>query len=255
MRSRLERRRMSEVHLSRLVLDPRNRDVRRDLANCHALHQTLLRALPTASNGDARAEFGLLYRPEVDPRTGVVTVLVQSVPAPDWTRLPAPREGRSYLLAGADAERNPDCKRVGDVYSAIEAGQALSFRLRANPTKRLGERRHEPGRDRLAGKRVALLREEEQRDWLSRKALEAGFALVDVRVRPDRAFGAEQTGWRPMAAGDGDERRARLTFGAAVFDGVLRVTDAARFRAALAAGIGPGKAYGFGLLSVAPVRG
>jgi CRISPR system Cascade subunit CasE len=34
---------------------------------------------------------------------------------------------------------------------------------------------------------------------------------------------------------------------------LLEITDAERFRAALAAGIGPAKAYGFGLLSVAPV--
>jgi CRISPR system Cascade subunit CasE len=37
-----------------------------------------------------------------------------------------------------------------------------------------------------------------------------------------------------------------------VFEGRLRVTDAEAFRRALAAGIGSGKAFGFGLLSVAP---
>lgn len=241
---------MTELYLSRLVLDPRNRDVRRDLANCHALHQTLLRAFPAAPDRDARVEFGVLYRPEVDPRTGVVTVLVQSVPRPEWTRLPAPRDGRSYVLGP-----NPECKPVGDLYARIAEGQGLVFRLRANPTKRLGERRREPTQDRLAGKRVALLREEEQLEWMARKATEAGFALSEARVRPDRGLGAKQTGWRHVSTGGGDDRRARLTFGAVVFEGVLRVTDAERFRAALATGIGSGKAYGFGLLSVAPVRG
>lgn len=38
------------------------------------------------------------------------------------------------------------------------------------------------------------------------------------------------------------------------FDGVLTVTDPDTFRQTVAAGIGPAKAFGFGLLSVAPVR-
>ena len=37
------------------------------------------------------------------------------------------------------------------------------------------------------------------------------------------------------------------------FDGILEVTDPAAFAATIAAGIGPAKAFGFGLLSVAPV--
>jgi len=45
-----------------------------------------------------------------------------------------------------------------------------------------------------------------------------------------------------------------MTFGAATFEGILEVTDAEKFRQSLKQGIGTGKAYGFGLLSVAPVR-
>ena len=45
--------------------------------------------------------------------------------------------------------------------------------------------------------------------------------------------------------------RQRLTFGDVLFEGRLRVTDAALFRQTLEHGIGSGKAYGFGLLSVA----
>jgi len=39
----------------------------------------------------------------------------------------------------------------------------------------------------------------------------------------------------------------------AVLDGLLRIVDADAFRAAVIAGIGPGQAFGFGLLSFAPV--
>jgi CRISPR system Cascade subunit CasE len=47
---------------------------------------------------------------------------------------------------------------------------------------------------------------------------------------------------------------ATITLAGARFDGLLQVVDPTLFRAALATGIGPAKAYGFGLLSIAPLR-
>ena len=49
--------------------------------------------------------------------------------------------------------------------------------------------------------------------------------------------------------------RRSLTFTAVTFEGLLRVTDIQAFREALKCGIGSGKAYGFGLLSIAPAGG
>jgi CRISPR system Cascade subunit CasE len=43
-----------------------------------------------------------------------------------------------------------------------------------------------------------------------------------------------------------------MSFGNVLFDGRLQVTDAEVFRRTLTQGIGSGKAFGFGLLSVAP---
>ena len=47
----------------------------------------------------------------------------------------------------------------------------------------------------------------------------------------------------------GPDRR-RVTLGCCEYEGVLEVTDADLFRAALTEGIGRGKAYGLGLLTV-----
>ncbi len=50
---------MSTLYLSRLTLDPRRRDVQRDLANCYAMHQRLLSAFPdNAATHQARERFG-----------------------------------------------------------------------------------------------------------------------------------------------------------------------------------------------------
>jgi CRISPR system Cascade subunit CasE len=220
--------------------------VRRDLADCRALHQRVMTAFPDLGGEEARARLGALYRPEVDARTGVVTLVVQSRVQPDWGRLP----GGGYLLAGGEVE-NPACKTIDRHYAGLSEGATLAFRLRANPTKKI-ETKSGPGGERRNGRRVELWREDEQLAWLERKGRDGGFAVLAAQVRVDRAFGAKQVG----RVGDGGTgREARLTFGAVVYDGVLRVTDAEVFRETLEHGIGSAKAYGFGLLSVAPVRG
>lgn len=234
------------MYLTQLILNPRSRAVWRDLADVHAMHRTVMSGFPNlAADGDARGRLGVLYRLESHPRTGEPTVLVQSAIAPNWAQLP-----QGYLLERAGMP-NPDCKEVGAIFARLRPGTPLTFRLRANPTKRVSA--HAAGvRPEQVGKRVELRGEVEQLAWLARKGAQHGFivlsvraasgaaAIPDVRIRP----GGKVVGRRPAGA--------PMTFAAVTFEGRLRVTDADRFRAALAAGIGPGKAYGFGLLSIAP---
>lgn len=127
----------------------------------------------------------------------------------------------------------------------------LIFRLRANPTKRIGANNTEQG-ERWRGKRIELRREEDQLAWLARKGETGGFRLVGVEVYPElpdtRVSNQEKArGRRP---GPGDDTMP-LRFGAALFEGRLEVIDRAAFLATLRAGIGSGKSFGFGLLSIA----
>ncbi len=229
----------SALYLSRLHLAVRNRSVQADLADCHAMHRQLLLAFPNLGGlPDARDHFGVLYRVEV--ASNHVDLLIQSSTAPDWSRLPD-----GYL-------RDPDIaiKRVDPLYAVITEGQRLLFRLRANPTKRISDRNTAQD-ERWRGRRVELRREEDQLSWLHRKAQQSGFALLAVRT---------QIGHDPIAdvraTGTADRvisRSHRLTFASATFEGRLRVIDPDAFRQALWQGIGSGKAFGFGLLSVAPI--
>lgn len=235
--------------LSRLILDTRHRRVRRDLGDSYQLHRTVLAAFPQGPVGaSARKHFDVLYRVEPFGETpALVRLLVQSSAAPDWAALPA-----EALGPVADARGNPAVRRVDEEYGRIAAGARLVFRLRANVTRRLSDRT--PGReDRLVGKRVALLREAEQLEWLERKGAQHGFRLLATELNPDLAAvqasaQATERGRRPGRDGAG---AMALCFGAVLFNGRLEVTDADLFRAALASGIGSGKAFGFGLLSVA----
>ncbi|MCG3144753.1 MAG: CRISPR-associated endoribonuclease Cse3 [Gammaproteobacteria bacterium] len=236
------------MYLSRLALNPRSRAVRNDLSDCRNLHRTILSAFPQANKaqGGARAEFGVLFRADTDPRSGRITLLVQSNAEPDWSRLP-----NDYLLDDFGELDNPAVKRIDEKYGALGEGARLRFRLRANPTKRLPlliENR--AGQER--GKRVEIFGEEEQLDWLRRKGEQHGFRLLAARVNPNVVNAranpeGKVIGWR-------ERSQPPMKFGSALFEGELEITDAEVFKRTLAEGIGSGKAYGFGLLSVASAR-
>ncbi len=223
------------MYLSRLRLSRRSRANLNDLADCHQFHRTLMSAFPDiqGGNGSPRARFGLLYRVEED--ASGVRLLVQSDTKPDWSTL------------GADRVLDPpECKDVELLYGVLTAGQTLHFRLRANPTRKINTK-SKPDGSRSNGQRVELRSEEEWLAWLERKASQHGFRLQSVSAA------ADVPNIRTMKLGKfGGERNDRkLTFFAVQFEGRLVIADAALFKAALRNGIGPAKAYGFGLLSIA----
>ena len=231
------------LFLSRLWLNPKSRLVRRDLGDCHALHRSAMKAFPVTDK-PAREEFGVLYRLEADERRNRLVLLVQSYVAPNWAQLPVDRNGQPYCLAA------PESKRVEDSFLALRSGRRLLFRLRANPTycKSSGK---QSGR---RGKPLAVFGEENQLAWLQRQGTVGGFRVESARVWPDISSSDKRApnssvGWQQ---GHKDAGGNPLTFGAGVFEGELVITDDALFQAALRNGIGRGKAYGFGLLSLAP---
>lgn len=247
---------MPTLFLSRLTLNPLRREVQRDIADCHNMHRRLLSAFPDLPDiTQAREHYGVLYR--IEQAHDRTTVLAQSRHTPDWTRLP---EG--YLLSA------PEVKSLDSLYERLRPGMELTFRLYANPTRRISHRNTEQA-EKWRGKRVNLSRESDQLDWLRRKGETAGFTLITIRARPSGlpdmrptpASIPTTTSQRipdaravPSGAVAGRRRGSgALTFGAVTFEGRLSITDLARFRAALEQGVGSGKAYGFGLLSIAPI--
>lgn len=236
------------LYLSQLVLNGACRDVRRDLADCAALHTRMLSAFPDDPTiTSARDHFGVLYRVEPAGANGGARMLVQSRHRPDWSRLPT-----GYLRVSA-----PDPKPVDQLYAHITDGQELLFRLRANPTRRISNRNTEQG-EQWRGKRVELRREQDQLAWLHRKGEQAGFALVTARTCNADGEATDATvpdlRTRDTATRVTSRRAARqLTFASVVFEGRLRVIDVSAFRHALEHGIGSGKAFGFGLLSIASI--
>lgn len=217
---------MADLYLSQWRLNPRLRPVQEALADSQALHRLVMSAFPQATTGDdARQAFGVLFRLEIDNQSGVPSLLVQSA-------LPPSSEPLAPLLLRPPGES----KAVSRLYEAITPGSVLRFRLRANPTRRINA--SQTG-DKLAGKRVNLRTDEQRQDWIKRKMHDAGCDLLHCTIQE----GNTQVGRR---------NGQRMHHGSVVYDGLLRVQDPDALRAALRAGIGAAKAYGFGLLSVAP---
>jgi len=237
---------MSEpVYLSLLRPDPLNRWVREDLKDCASMHRTLMRAFPDdLPASGARSAIGLLYRIEYG-RSGAVRVLVQSRMRPEWERLP-----HGWHAGGS----RPAVKDIGPVLERIEEGMSLRFRLLANPTRKICTKSDEEGR-KSNGKRVELRGEEEWLEWLARKAEHHGFRLRGVRGVALADVVAQRIGRVVGSKPGANGSQTKLTFFGVLFEGALEVRDRARFLEAVRAGIGPGKAFGFGLLSVGPLGG
>lgn len=206
------------MFLSRLELDPGHPQARRDLGDPYEMHRTLVRTYaPEPDTPPSR----FLWRLEPSPVTRPSAVLlIQAETAADW----APIESLGGYARDIRGNKPLDLERL------IQSGARYRFRLRANPTVT---------RD---GKRHGLDREEEQLTWLSRQGEKWGFVLRGcVRSASERIQSRQGATGR------------RITLRAVLFEGALEATDAERLRAAVQNGLGHGKAWGLGLLSLARI--
>jgi CRISPR system Cascade subunit CasE len=124
---------------------------------------------------------------------------------------------------------------------AFTSGQRLRFRLVANPVRCI---RDQGGRvDKKNGHpkacRVPIVQESAQLDWLVRKL--DGVATLETAI----VAGQAPLHFRKKGSGAGKLVPVR-------YDGILSVQSSEKLIDHLRAGIGPAKAFGCGLLSLAP---
>jgi CRISPR system Cascade subunit CasE len=169
----------------------------------------------------------------------IVELLVQSSVEPRVSSLPA-----GFLVADETAASSTS---LDPLLARLQSGAVFRFRLRANPTRKI-DTKSGPDGARRNGKRVPLRDEDGRASWLRRHLETAGMQLAAdddgnfwLRQRPDGLARGRRKG------------TATLTHEGYVFEGVVTVVQPEPARQAVIAGIGPARAYGFGLLSLAPL--
>jgi CRISPR system Cascade subunit CasE len=162
-------------------------------------------------------------------------------------RVDRKEEAYRVLILSSSAPAKPnwcptDCFGTKVIPDDFFAHPRYRFSLLANPTRKLRVDNFDGSRKKN-GRRVPLSKREDLVAWLERKAAAGGFT---VNLDSLRTIPRGREYFHKHAAAHG-------THSAVEFQGELAVTLPAQFRAAVANGIGPAKAFGFGLLVLAPL--
>lgn len=207
--------------LTQIVANPSHYTVARDLDNCHRMHQRVTAlCCPADLGASSRSAAGVLYR--IERSTNTATVLVQSMTTPDPSVLPS----------GYGQARTRDMSPLLD---GIRPGDCVRYRITAAPCRRVGGHAHTKER----GKRVAL-HGDDAVQWWRQKAAGCGLRVKEVEV-PDSG----------VMRGRKVKKGPPIVHPWTRFDGVAVVVDAEALRSAVVSGVGPGRSYGLGMLSIA----
>ncbi len=162
------------------------------------------------------------------------------------TRLDDTSQAFRLLILSADAPTKPDwCPTDDWKQKPIEASfyqhARYHFSLLANPTRKKVVR-GEDGQRKKNGQRIPIVSREDLISWIQRKGEQHGFTIdlasLKTIPRPRQAFTKKGTPG---------------THAATEFTGALTVSNRELFLEAVTQGIGSAKAFGFGLLCLAPI--
>ena len=208
------------MFLSRVPLDTTKHEVRRALSSPQRLHA----ALENCFKNDVE-KYRTLWR--IDSLNDHLYILILSKYRPDFSNF----EAQFCSDKGQSKEYAP-------FLNSIQNGQTVKFRLRANPTqsKSLPNQR---------GKVFPLLSNEGRKEWLLKRAENNGFSLESdyfevIEVIPQRFYRKQ------------NEKPVLIT--SVTYEGQLTIIDILKFKNLLVNGIGRGKAYGCGLMTVIPIN-
>jgi len=185
--------------------------------SAYALHQALWELFPNRL--DEARDF--LFRVEHEKTGQGIMLLMQSKQSP------------------LEAVESVEVQAIRDYKLNLSEGQRIRFLLKANPVKTIKD---EKGRKNAKGEvkscRVPLIKEEQQLQWLAKK--------LDGIAVPEEV---SVSNGLPMYFKKGNQAGKIVPV---QFEGIARVVNADAFSRLLENGVGPAKALGCGMLSVAP---
>jgi len=219
------------MFLSRFYLNKQRRDARRFLGSPQIMHAAVLASFPPAAT-EQRSDGRVLWR--LDNAATTPTLYIVSPARPDLTHF--------VEQVGWPITPTWETRDYQPVLDDLTAGQRWAFRLTANTT-RSTKLTAEAGRSQRYGHVTA----DQQQSWLIDRLGTLGVGLVKT------AAGDPELALRDRGVRRFGRQGSTVTLTVGTFDGVLQIDDPDRLRAALVDGIGPAKAYGCGLMTLARV--
>ncbi|MFE5302011.1 type I-E CRISPR-associated protein Cas6/Cse3/CasE [Streptomyces sp. NPDC056632] len=254
------------MHLTRFRLNTARSGARRLLSSPQTLHAAVMSSFPALLPTDQPQADGprVLWRLDHHAKAEVLLYIV-SPDRPDLTHLV---EQAGWPAAATPESPGWQTRPYAPLLDRLAKGDHWAFRLTANPVHHIRRTSDEPR------KRTAHLTPIHQLGWLLDPARQerAGFRILEKphekRLLPDGT-----THKKHPHHGDRYEVNVRdqrtLTFDktrsatrrpngpvslvTVTFDGRLEITDPERMRRTLTAGLGKAKAYGCGLMTLAPL--
>ena len=201
------------MYLTKLIIPLENRKAAEALGDCQKMHRLVCSVFSAG-----RDEENLLYR--VNVVHGSIQIYSYSehraVKLPDGVHLAGQRDMSEWL-------------------ETLSEGNCMGFDLLVSPSKKV----YQPEMGKNSQRRI-LRNPTDRLNWLNRKAEQNGFRILDVReVSHEHSYGRHV-----------GEKGGALHIDAYHYQGSLRVADEELFRKAVQVGIGPGKAYGLGMMMV-----
>ncbi|KDA44374.1 type I-E CRISPR-associated protein Cas6/Cse3/CasE [Frankia sp. BMG5.23] len=261
------------TYLSRIWLNPLRTGAQALLKNPQRMHAAALGGLsrqPVTERVLWRLETGEGLRGADRPHRAEVLVLTESTPS--WEHL---IEQAGWIHTDEPQVLVRDYQPLLD---RLHTGREFRFRLRANtvsatrtPDNPSPAQKEHLAAPRPRGVRVGHRTAAHQTTWLTDRIDRWGFTLLTTadldgpRNQPDgpgdtdepapalRLTARERLTF-PKKAKNTEKTGRRVVLNTATFEGALRVTDPARARATLLHGVGPAKAYGCGLITLAPLH-
>ncbi len=235
------------TYLSRIWLNPLRTKTQRFLRNRQALHAAILGGLSRQPVTER-----VLWRLETPDRHRL-SLLVLTESRPSWEHL--------IEQAGWPGSNDPQAvvKAYQPLLDQVTRGRRFGFRLHANPvsstkkplkpTPAQRDRLAAPGRSR--GVRLPHRTANHQLTWLHDRLEQWGFQPLTNDHGPTAYLMARE---RLSFDKRDDNTSHRVTLETATFEGLVEVVDPQAARRTLLNGVGPGKAYGMGLMTLAPPR-
>ncbi|WP_030408219.1 type I-E CRISPR-associated protein Cas6/Cse3/CasE [Streptomyces albus] len=242
--------------LSRIRINPLRAESRKLLASPRAMHAAVQGGLPGTPD-----EERTLWRLD-DDNSHRPHLFVLTASRPDWTHLV---EAAGWPEADGEHYSVRDYKPLLD---QLAPGREFAFRLTANPVQNTNRPTKPTPRqaERLAagerrGFRLGHRTATAQLTWFLTRTPRWGFEIPQAFAMEDthhpdgeqprdvRIVARDRRTFRKEAS----SKEARVVMQAVTFEGRLRVTDRHVFTEKLLGGIGPSKAYGCGLLTLAPL--